>query len=252
MWYYAENNNRFGPVDAAFMASLIQRGAVGRQTSVWREGMVNWQEAQHSELKDMFVGIPPTLTSYSGPAASSLQWNEYTSQSTKKLWVWFALLVGAGLALDVFSFMRMPVIDVGGLNRNIFVMGIISFIAAFVISYILLYRFWAVIQDGKARTNPSKAVGFCFIPLFNIYWNYVATVGLAEDINRYCREKNIAAPVVGEGLATTWFALYCCSYIPFLNFLTAIPCLVIFIILMKQLTDVAARILEQKTPVVNF
>ena len=71
MWYYAENNNRFGPVDAAFMASLIQRGAVGRQTSVWREGMVSWQEAQQSELKDMFLSIPPTLTSYSGPAASS-------------------------------------------------------------------------------------------------------------------------------------------------------------------------------------
>ena len=228
MWYYAVNNNRFGPVDAAFMASLIQRGAVGRQTSVWREGMVNWQEAQQSELKDMFLSIPPTLTSYSGPAASSFLVNEYTSQSTKKLWVWFAWLVGAGLPLCVV------------------VIGIIPLIAGSVISFILLYRFWAVIQDGKARTNPSKAVGFCFIPFFNIYWNYVAMVGLAEDMNRYCRERNIAAPVIGEGLAITWFVLYCCSCIPWLNLLAIIPCIVISIILMKQLTDVTAKILEQK------
>ena len=229
MWYYAENNNRIGPVDDAFMASLIQRGAVGRQTSVWREGMVNWQEAQQSELKDMFLSIPPTLTSYSGPAASSLPLNEYTSQSTKKLWVWFAWLFGAGFPLCFV------------------VIGIIPLIAGSVISFILLYRFWAIIQGGKARTTPGKAVGFCFIPFFNIYWNYVAMVGLAEDMNRYCRERNIAAPVVGEGLAITWFVLYCCSVIPWLNLLTIIPCIVIWIILMKQFTDVAARILEQKT-----
>lgn len=247
MWYYTVNNNRLGPVDDAFMAILIQRGAVGRQTLVWREGMVNWQEAQHSELKDMFVGIPPTLILYSGFAAFLLLLNEYTSQSTKKLWVWFARLVGAGLALDLFSWVHFMFMEVAtGFNVIIFVMGIISIVAGYVISYILLYRFWAVIQDGRVRTNPSKAVGFCFIPLFNIYWHYVAIVGLAEDMNLYCREKNIAAPLVGEGLATTWFVLACCSCIPFLNFLTTIPCLVIFIILMKQLTDVAAKILEQK------
>ena len=252
MWYYTVNNNRLGPVDDAFMAILIQRGAVGRQTLVWREGMANWQEAQHSELKDMFVGIPPTLTLYSGFAAFLLLLNECTSQSTKILWVWFARLVGAGLALCVFALVQIFFMKGSCFNLIIIVMGIISLIAGSVISYILLYRFWAVIQDGKARTNPSKAVGFCFIPLFNIYWHYVAIVGLAEDMNLYCREKNIAAPLVGEGLATTWFVLACCSCIPFLNFLTTIPCLVIFIILMKQLTDVAARILEQKTPVVNF
>lgn len=130
--------------------------------------------------------------------------------------------------------------------------GIIPLIAGSVISFILLYRFWAVIQDGKVRTTPGKAVGFCFIPFFNIYWNYVAMVGLAEDMNRYCRERNIAAPVIGEGLAITWFVLYCCSCIPWLNLLTIIPCIVIWIILMKQFTDVTTRILEQKTPVVNF
>ena len=53
---------------------------------------------------------------------------------------------------------------------------------AIFLHFVLLYRFWTLIQDGKARTTPVKAVWFFFIPFFNFYWWYVAYVGLAEDI----------------------------------------------------------------------
>ena len=39
----------------------------------------------------------------------------------------------------------------------------------------------ASIQDGYARTTPGLAVGLMFIPVFNIYWQFVALKGLAED-----------------------------------------------------------------------
>ena len=40
-----------------------------------------------------------------------------------------------------------------------------------------------------------------FIPLFNLYWQFVAVWGLSKDLNRYSREHNIIAPQANESLA---------------------------------------------------
>src|SRR5215472_4189380 len=39
---------------------------------------------------------------------------------------------------------------------------------------VLIYQMWQSIQDGHARTTPGKAVGFLFIPFFNLYWMFQA------------------------------------------------------------------------------
>ena len=143
--------------------------------------------------------------------------------------------------------------------------------AGMVISHILLYRFWCVIQDGEARTTPGKAVGFCFIPFFNLYWIYVAIVGLAKDMNAYRTQWNIEGPRVSEGLALTWFVLSLLT-VPFyflsLSILIAQPtsawrmaclltlilCLgfliaavVVSIVLCKQCVEIASRIVQVKS-----
>src|SRR6266852_5492001 len=45
---------------------------------------------------------------------------------------------------------------------------------AVVLTMSLWYRMWSAIQDGHARTTPGKAVGLMFVPLFNVYWMFVA------------------------------------------------------------------------------
>ncbi len=50
---------------------------------------------------------------------------------------------------------------------------------------VLLYRWWSTLPAGWRRTTPARAVGFCFIPMFNLYWFYVALHGLINDLNRY-------------------------------------------------------------------
>jgi hypothetical protein len=77
----------------------------------------------------------------------------------------------------------------------------------------LLYRSWAVIQDGeRVATTPGLAVGLTFIPFFNCYWSFVSQLGLAKGMNTYCRQRNIHAPVVNENIAiinscmtTVWY-----------------------------------------------
>ena len=56
---------------------------------------------------------------------------------------------------------------------------------AFVVLAILVYRMWTVIPPDLARTTPGKAVGFLFIPVFNLYWWFVALWGWAQDWNAY-------------------------------------------------------------------
>lgn len=41
-WYYAESNERRGPVDDATFQSLVATGTITPETLVWREGMAEW------------------------------------------------------------------------------------------------------------------------------------------------------------------------------------------------------------------
>jgi len=69
-----------------------------------------------------------------------------------------------------------------------------------------LHRAWKCLQPGRVRTTPGKAVGFLFVPIFNIYWLFVAFAGLAKDWNRVVSShENLArAPRLSE----TTFLLY--------------------------------------------
>lgn len=63
------------------------------------------------------------------------------------------------------------------------ILGIVSFCLAF---SIFCYRCWDAVQDGwYASTTPRKAVGFMFIPLFNIYWFFYSLLNLCNDFNDY-------------------------------------------------------------------
>jgi hypothetical protein len=79
---------------------------------------------------------------------------------------------------------------------------------------VLLYRAWAVIQDGKTRPTPGRAVGFKLIPLFNIYWDFVADWGLAWRLNRFARRHEIDAPSASQPLGWALAFYNILAYIP--------------------------------------
>lgn len=69
--------------------------------------------------------------------------------------------------------------------------------------YVFIYRSWKAINDGQARTTPGKAVGFLFIPLFNIYWMFNIFFGWVTDYNKYIQRYGIQAQPLSQGL---WWA----------------------------------------------
>ena len=75
------------------------------------------------------------------------------------------------------------------------------FILGGIYSYVILFRAWHVIQAGRARTTPAKAVGFLFVPIFNFYWIFVAYHGWANDWTRIRSSYSnlMAAPRASSG-----------------------------------------------------
>jgi hypothetical protein len=96
------------------------------------------------------------------------------------------------------------------LNLAALVVGVV-YVAKFI------YRMWAAIQDGRARTTPGRAVGFLFIPVFNLYWIFVAYWGWTRDFNRHVREKGMQAPRMPQGMTLTFCILALVALVPYVN-----------------------------------
>jgi hypothetical protein len=56
---------------------------------------------------------------------------------------------------------------------------------------IYLYSCWSALPKSMRFTSPGKAVGFMFIPIFNIYWIFMITVKLAEHLQEWQIRRNL-------------------------------------------------------------
>jgi len=161
-----------------------------------------------------------------------------------------AFLPGLDFAL-VFS-IAMPVVLVG-----IYSLVFLIFLPGFICGLVTLHRAWWNVQPARCGLNlaiptPGQAVGFLFIPFFNLYWIFIAFAGLMETANALCKDREINVPPFGNGAAITlgvcfivWFVT---SWVPFLGgILASVLC-----ILLAVVTANAARIADTTIPEKEF
>lgn len=69
-WYYAENGQQNGPLKDGEFEQLVAAGTIRPETSVWREGMANWQ-AYREIAAQAFPGAPSAApeTFFEAPGA---------------------------------------------------------------------------------------------------------------------------------------------------------------------------------------
>jgi hypothetical protein len=106
-----------------------------------------------------------------------------------------------------------------------------------IISFVLIYRAWTVIQDGNTRTTAGKAAGFLFIPFFNLYWMFIAIWGFAQEYNKYLARHNLTVATLNEKLYLAYPIAILACLVPFLNFVASIGALVLFIIITNNMID---------------
>jgi hypothetical protein len=122
----------------------------------------------------------------------------------------------------------------------------LAFIAQLVMFCVLLYRCWGIIQDGYPRTTPGAAVGYLFVPIYNIYWQFVAVRGLAEDLNRYAQKRGLHIREASVALATTYLVLNLCAIIPVVGLLILVPNQLIYLLAIYSIKTAAVDIATAK------
>ena len=109
-----------------------------------------------------------------------------------------------------------------------------------ILNYVFLYRAWHILQPGEARTSPGKAVGFLFIPFFNLYWIFVSYHGWALDWNRIRKSHSnlTSMPTVSEGLFLAGPICVLVTIVPLLGVLASLAYPFIFLIMTAKICKV--------------
>lgn len=66
--------------------------------------------------------------------------------------------------------------------------------------FLIVYKMWDAIQDGYTEITSGKAIGFMFIPFFNIYWIFKVFAGYPAEYNAYVIRNNINVPQLSSGI----------------------------------------------------
>ena len=223
MWYYHFQNQSIGPVGNEEIKALAAENKVLPSTLVWTQGMSDWQPAIRTSLAFLFPQqiVPSAVNSQAAPYQYKTAEMQIKELNDLFLWYWICL------AGSIFTF---------GLSA----------IASMVLFYIILYRSWQQIQDGYARTTPGKAVGFLFIPFFNLYWMFEAYTGFVRDSNAYIQRHALPVNRQDEGLATAVCVLTLLCLVPYLNFLAGLALFVLQILLIKNFKDTAVDLITAR------
>ncbi|MFT3784658.1 MAG: hypothetical protein QM770_00640 [Tepidisphaeraceae bacterium] len=199
-------------------------------------------------------GMPPSVAQ---PVLdySSVQYGVVPRKSLKPYTICFWSGLGA-IAFGIVSIIAAFAIDDRDVSPVLAVLGGIacfvgwgSMIAAMIMGFIVLYRGWTVAQPARFLSpmnaqmpTPGKAVGFMFIPFFNVYWHFVALPGLYQKLNMLLGQRGHPLRLP-EGLATTAAILLACGVIPYLGLIPAFCGLILMYFVIRgvhQAIDVLA------------
>lgn len=271
-WFYSVNQQPTGPITYDQLLQLIANQTISRDTFLWYEGLPQWQPAHvlispwpdnapaSSPAPSQFTAPPATaFDPYAAPAASQPDWaahpplyHEADFRSPfRRMVICFIIglvliflgvigvVVGA-IAAENQRSSDFPVAIIPGLLVCLVAVAVL--LAGLVFQMTLVYRYWNLIRDIKPDVTPGTAVGFLFIPLFNLYWVFRAFAHLSKEFNRYLRTRQIAAQPSSEGMSLTYCILTLISCIPYLGSLVGMVNLVFFFIMFIDFNRTAIAI----------
>jgi hypothetical protein len=242
-WYVMQGGEQSGPYSGEQLLEYAAGGNIARESLVWAEGMEEWLAAE--KIEGLFPALPaPVQTASPGMQAPGPTYSQaphpggdgqYPHMAVKpaSFALWMGLFLG-GLALAGVGMLLIVNVansvenaegatnyeisgaQAGGAGVGLLVvlLGFFLNTLSFIPFYMYLYRAWSCLQQGGlARTTPGKAIGFLFIPFFNLYWMFQAIKGLASDWNRTVSAYGDLkmAPKLSEGV----FLLFCIGCLMF-------------------------------------
>ncbi len=209
-YLYTSNGEQVGPVEGTQLLALAQQGHIQTTDHVWTEGMAEWLPAtSFNQLGVIFQttasqapvqttgGVPTLARRGSKPGVKHADFARkplprFRKKASLGLYLMFlifgiALLAAVAWALNAAeSNPEMRVEALGGAILIGVIAGVLCVLIAQVVALVYTYRAWAHIQELPVTTvTPGKAVGFLFIPFFNLYWLFIAYGSWPSAFNRY-------------------------------------------------------------------
>ena len=181
-YYLTIKGNIKGPYTVDDIHFMINDGSVKPDDLCWTSGMFDWRKVSAC-LPGLDMAKPLTKIVQSAKL--------FSEEKIKQHFVAFTILWCISYPLYI-------------INLQYFVIDVLL-ICAFILALLFLYRHWTLLQGHGARVTPEKAVLYLFIPFFNLYWFFVAIVGLAEDNNIYMSEFLIKKNKLSHKLAFAYY-----------------------------------------------
>jgi DNA-directed RNA polymerase subunit RPC12/RpoP len=171
------------------------------------------------------------------------------------LFVWFSIFYWATLPVYLLGVLLLIIggeeeedalMAVGGFTM--FLAGV-GFIVEVVLMMVILYRGWKAIQPLRQTDQqeanmptPGRAVGFLFIPFYNLYWIFVALAGFAERANKYIQQNAMDVAPAKHGLAVAACVLAVVGVVPYLGVLAALPNIILIYLVYADINCVTKQI----------
>lgn len=186
MWYYNYNGEQIGPVGDPEIKELIRAGTLGPATAVWTEGLPSWIELKGTRLSCFLVGTTIEKEAEALVAFGDTSWQPY-----------------AGI---IFVFGLAGLSGAKDIDRGI-PFSIASYLGSVsaVVAALFHYRCWMAIPPHLRALGPIKATGLLLIPVFNLYWTFVAFSSLSRTINCWRIAKGLEKDELHE---MNWYPIW--------------------------------------------
>tara|TARA_R110000850_G_scaffold14189_16_gene45506 strand:+ start:1661 stop:2530 length:870 start_codon:yes stop_codon:yes gene_type:complete len=220
-YFYTTNGRQVGPIEGTQVLLLAQQGQILVTDNLWAEGMAEWlPAAAFNQLAPVFQRQDPAVQdpsvevkegasivrepSLTRPGVILMPREEEVPERYRKGAKFGLLMTLLSLGVLCYAARFAGLVTIGDISSSaspempelsskmgLLYLAAMTFAMVFLVSYsivslVYLHRVWSHIQElGTARTTPGKAIGFLFIPFFNLYWMFIAYSAWAEDFNKY-------------------------------------------------------------------
>ncbi len=101
----------------------------------------------------------------------------------------------------------------GGLKTTSRVLIGLDTLVAAVLWAMLVYRLWQVLHGTPQARSPGRVTALLFVPVFNLYWMFIALGGLTHRLNAFSASTGIKARRANDVLMTVYCVL-CIAFLP--------------------------------------
>jgi len=240
-YHISKNGNQFGPFAEEEVRRKLAIGDLNGRDLCWTDGMAQWAPIHQ------VMSLPPTVP----PPPLGQAPHRTPHQFNDRFINWVPALVLYLVFIAYFSIAGLISLDAenGEVVGGLFLIGLPLGILAVVFVCMLHYKCWMALPQQHRFTTPGRAIGFMWIPFYNLYWAFVTWPKLSEGLI-YWQSAQGVPPVNTQGLAMTYAILFVCQFaigwIPVFGFLIGVAQIVIFIIYYLKVVGALNALLKQR------